>query len=1095
MPDSAASATPTAVRADLRNVAIVAHVDHGKTTLVDALLRQTGTFRSNQAVVDRVMDSGDLEREKGITILAKQTTVDHDGVRLNIVDTPGHADFGGEVERSLLMVDSVLLLVDAAEGPLPQTRYVLQKAMARRLPVVVAINKIDRGDARPAEVLDDIYELFMDLGADAHQIEFPIVYTNAKAGTATRDLEQPGTDLRPLLDLLVEVTPPVTYTPDHPLQLLVTNLSANEYVGRMAVGRIWNGTIRTGQRISVVREEADDTAGSVEPGRMVTLTGTVTSLQTAHGIDRVDIDEAGPGDIVSVAGLPEVTIGDTLTDPADPRPLPRLDVDAPTLRMTFGVNTSPLAGREGKYVTSRQIKARLEKEVLGNVSIEVRPAESSEAFEVRGRGELQLAVLIEQMRREGFELTASRPEVLLREVGGEVQEPYERITIDIPPDYIGEVQTAIAGRKGRLEQISSDTDGRVRMEFVLPVRGLIGYRGQLLTDTRGTALLHQIGEGYGPWAGEVTHRTNGVLVSDRAGRPTPTGCSTSSSAPSCSSAPGVEVYEGMIVGENSAVGRHGRQPDQGEEAHQHPDPLARRVAATDAAAADHARDRARVHRRRRAGRGDPGLDPAAQAGPVAARPTARGGPGRRPAAQRRARGQRRPARPGARVVSGAEGGYPRRRVGRSASRCSTANARDVHFLDAVRPVALAAMGEEAGQERIRAGTQQGGHGEQEAGTGDQPEDRARSIMRKVLLRPSGRTALGVVRRDRPGRQVGRDLVAGPADEPRGIRDGDRDGDERDEDDGDGEDAGHRTGSGCGDWSMCQRSQRHLAVDTGTRRPATWTDVMAVVPARRPRAWVRCTIGAMPIYLDHAATTPLRREVLDAMLPLLTESFGNPSSAHAYRAGRPCRRSTTPTSGRRATQRRGPRDRLHLGWDGGEQPRAQGRGVGRQGPRPPDRDVVGRAPRGRPHAALSREVRVRGRRAAGRPLRPGRSRPARGGAQRQDDPGLDHARQQRGRHDPADRRDRRAGPVAQGRRASTSTPSRRRRTSTSTSRRSARTSSRSAPTSSRARRASARSTSATGRTSWRSSRAGPRSATAGLGRRTWPAPSAWRPRTS
>src|SRR6187549_3050399 len=472
MNESPGTAVPTAtthaVRTDLRNIAIVAHVDHGKTTLVDALLRQTGTFRSNQAVVDRVMDSGDLEREKGITILAKQTTVDHDGVRLNIVDTPGHADFGGEVERSLLMVDSVLLLVDAAEGPLPQTRYVLQKAMARRLPVVVAINKIDRGDARPAEVLDDIYELFMDLGADAHQIEFPIVYTNAKAGTATRDLERPGTDLRPLLDLLVEVTPPVTYTPDHPLQLLVTNLSANDYVGRMAVGRIWNGTIRTGQRITVVREEADDTAGSVEPGRTVTLAGTVTSLQTAHGIDRVDIAEAGPGDIVSVAGLPEVTIGDTLTDPDSPSPLPRLDVDAPTLRMTFGVNTSPLAGREGKFVTSRQIKSRLEKEVLGNVSIEVRPAESSEAFEVRGRGELQLAVLIEQMRREGFELTVSRPEVILHERDGETQEPYERVTFDIPPEFIGPVQAALAGRKGSLEQMSTDADGRARLEYIVP---------------------------------------------------------------------------------------------------------------------------------------------------------------------------------------------------------------------------------------------------------------------------------------------------------------------------------------------------------------------------------------------------------------------------------------------------------------------------------------------------------------------------------------------------------------------------------------------------------------------------------------------------
>jgi GTP-binding protein len=552
------TASPTrpsgATRTDLRNVAIVAHVDHGKTTLVDAMLRQTGTFRANEVVVDRVLDSGDLEREKGITILAKQTTVDHGHVRLNIVDTPGHADFGGEVERSLLMVDSVLLLVDAAEGPLPQTRYVLQKAMARHLPVVVALNKIDRSDARPTEVLDEVYELFMDLGADEHQIEFPVVYTNAKAGTATRSLDTPGTDLRPLLDLLVEVTPPPTYEVGHPLQLLVTNLSANDYVGRMAVGRIWNGTIRVGQRITVVREEADDTAGAVEPGRTVTLSGTVTSLQTAKGIERIDIAEAGPGDIVSVAGLPEVTIGDTLTDPADPRPLSRLDVDAPTLRMTFGVNTSPLSGREGKYVTSRQIKARLDKETLGNVSIEVHPTESGDTFEVRGRGELQLAVLIEQMRREGFELTASRPEVLLHTVGGEVQEPYERITIDIPPDYIGEVQHALADRKGRLEQMTTDTDGRVRMEYVLPVRGLIGYRGQLLTDTRGTALLHQIGEGYGPWAGDVTHRTNGVLVSDRSGTSNAYGLFNLEQRAELFIGAGVEVYEGMIVGENSRSG-------------------------------------------------------------------------------------------------------------------------------------------------------------------------------------------------------------------------------------------------------------------------------------------------------------------------------------------------------------------------------------------------------------------------------------------------------------------------------------------------------------------------------------------------------------
>jgi len=542
--------TGPSVREDLRNLAIIAHVDHGKTTLVDAMLRQTGTFRANQEVAERVLDSGDLEREKGITILAKQTTVDYAGVRLNIVDTPGHADFGGEVERSLLMVDAVLLLVDAAEGPLPQTRYVLTKAMQRRLPVIVAINKIDRSDARPAQVLDDVYELFIDLGADEQQIEFPVVYTNAKAGLATRDLARPGTDLRPLLDLLVEVTPPPTFEPDHPLQLLVTNLAANDYVGRMAVGRVRNGTLRLGQRVTIVREEAEDPDGSVEPGRSMTLTGSVTALQTARGIDRVDITEAGPGDIVSVAGLPEVTIGDTLTDPADPRPLPRLDVDAPTLRMTFGVNTSPMAGRDGTLLTSRQIKARLEREVLGNVAIEVHPGESGDTFEVRGRGELQLAVLIEQMRREGFELTISRPEVILRDG----QEPYERATIDIPPDYIGVVQSAMAGRKGRLEQMSTDADGRVRMEFIVPTRGLIGYRGQLLSDTRGTALMHQIGEGYGPMAGEVTHRTSGVLVADRAGESRAYALSSLVERSELFIGASTEVYEGMIIGENSRPG-------------------------------------------------------------------------------------------------------------------------------------------------------------------------------------------------------------------------------------------------------------------------------------------------------------------------------------------------------------------------------------------------------------------------------------------------------------------------------------------------------------------------------------------------------------
>jgi GTP-binding protein len=553
MNDSRRLATPASrlTRADVRNLAIVAHVDHGKTTLVDAMLKQAGAFRANQVVVERVLDSSDLEREKGITILAKQTAVDYEGVRLNIVDTPGHADFGGEVERSLNMVDSVLLLVDAAEGPLPQTRYVLQKAMAHRLPVVVAINKIDRGDARASEVLDDVYELFIDLGADEHQIEFPVVYTNAKAGTATLDLAEPGTDLRPLFELLIEHTPAPEYEAGHPLQLLVTNLSANDYVGRMAVGRVWNGTIRMGQRIAIVREEDEDTAGSIEPGRTVTLAGTVTSMTTAQGIERIDIAEANPGDIVAIAGIPDVTIGDTITDPADPRPMSRLDVDAPTLRMTFGANTSPLSGREGKYVTSRHIRQRLEKEVLGNVSIEFGATEAADTYEVRGRGELQLAILIEQMRREGYELQVSRPEVILRQIDGETHEPYERITVDIPPEFIGPVQSALADRKARLEQMSQDADGRVRLEYVIPVRGLIGFRGQLLTETRGTALMHQIGEGYGPWAGDVTHRTTGVLVADRGGTSNAYALFGLQERADLFIGAGADVYEGMVVGENS----------------------------------------------------------------------------------------------------------------------------------------------------------------------------------------------------------------------------------------------------------------------------------------------------------------------------------------------------------------------------------------------------------------------------------------------------------------------------------------------------------------------------------------------------------------
>jgi GTP-binding protein len=545
---------PTAVRDDVRDIAIVAHVDHGKTTLVDALLRQSGAFRANQEVAERVLDSMDLEREKGITILAKHTAVEHDGIHFNIVDTPGHADFGGEVERSLLLVDAILLLVDAAEGPLPQTRYVLRKALERRLPVILVINKIDRHDARPAEVVDAVYELFLDLGADEHQIEFPIVYTNAKAGTASFEADAEGTDLGPLFELMVRVTPPPVHEPGHPLQLLVTNLSANEYVGRMAVGRVRNGTIRMGQRFTIVRADEESVDGAIEPGRTVTLTGTVTALTTARGIERVDVEEAQAGDIVAVAGIADVTIGDTLTDPADPRPLPRLEVDAPTLSMTFAANTSPLSGREGRYVTGRHLRQRLEREVLGNVSIEVVQAEAGETFEVRGRGELQLAILIEQMRREGYELQVSRPEVLLRTVDGETQEPYERVTVDIPPDFIGPVQAALADRKAVLEMMTTDADGRVRMEYVLPVRGLIGFRGQLLTLTRGTALLHQIGEGYGPWAGEVTHRTNGLLVADRTGTSTGYALFNLQERGAMLIDAGVEVYEGMVVGENSRPG-------------------------------------------------------------------------------------------------------------------------------------------------------------------------------------------------------------------------------------------------------------------------------------------------------------------------------------------------------------------------------------------------------------------------------------------------------------------------------------------------------------------------------------------------------------
>ncbi|MFL5840650.1 MAG: GTP-binding protein, partial [Thermoleophilaceae bacterium] len=469
-----------AVREDLRNVAIVAHVDHGKTTLVDAMLWQSGAFRQNQDVNERVMDSMDLEREKGITILAKNTAVRHSGVKLNIVDTPGHADFGGEVERGLTMVDGVLLLVDASEGPLPQTRFVLRKTLEARLPVILVVNKIDRPDARIAEVVDEVYELFIDLGADEEQIEFPIVYTNAKAGQASLDPDMPGDDLEPLFDLLIQHIPPPAYDEGHPLQAHVTNLDASPYVGRVAICRVRQGVITKGAPIAWCRAD-----GSIQRA-------TVTELYVTEELDRVDAAEAGPGEIIAVAGLPDVTIGETLADPDDPRPLPVITVDEPSISVVIGINTSPLAGQDGSKLTARQVRARLDQELVGNVSIRIEDTERPDAWEVQGRGELQLAVLVELMRREGFELTVGQPRVVTREIDGKVHEPIERLAIDIPEDYVGVVTQLLALRKARLEQMVNHGTGWVRMEYLVPARGLIGFRTEFLTETRGTGLLHHV---------------------------------------------------------------------------------------------------------------------------------------------------------------------------------------------------------------------------------------------------------------------------------------------------------------------------------------------------------------------------------------------------------------------------------------------------------------------------------------------------------------------------------------------------------------------------------------------------------------------------
>ena len=534
-----------AIRADLRNVAIVAHVDHGKTTLVDKMLWQSGAFRSNQDVNERVMDSMDLEREKGITILAKNTSVAYGDVKINIIDTPGHADFGGEVERGLSMVDGVLLLVDASEGPLPQTRFVLRKALEAKLPVVLVVNKVDRADARIAEVVHEVEELFLDLEADLDQLDFPIVYCVSREGKAS--MERPadgaglpdGATLKPLLDLLLERIPAPQFDPDAPFQALVTNLDSSPYLGRVALCRIMNGRLHKGDTVAWCRSD-----GTTERAK-------ITELFITEELERVAADEVGPGEIIAIAGIPEITIGETLTDVDDPRPLPVIHIDEPSLSMTIGINTSPLAGKEGKLLTARLVKARLDRELVGNVSIRVLPTERPDTWEVQGRGELQLAVLVEMMRREGFELTVGKPQVLTKEVDGKIHEPVDRLTIDVPEDFLGVVTQLLALRKGRMEQIINHGTGWVRMEYLVPARGLIGFRTEFITETRGTGLLHHVFERMEPWAGEIKGRPNGSLVADRLGPTTGFALTALQERGVMFVGPGVPVYEGMIVGENS----------------------------------------------------------------------------------------------------------------------------------------------------------------------------------------------------------------------------------------------------------------------------------------------------------------------------------------------------------------------------------------------------------------------------------------------------------------------------------------------------------------------------------------------------------------
>ena len=529
----------TARREDVRNLAIIAHVDHGKTTLVDAMLWQSGIFGAHEHVVERVMDSNDLERERGITILAKNTAVMFRGTKINIVDTPGHADFGGEVERTLKMVDGVMLLVDASEGPLPQTRFVLKKALEAGLAPIVVINKIDRADARVSEVVNEVYDLFIDLDATEDQLDFPVLYANARAGRCRTEPEGPETNLQPLFEQILKSVPPPAYDPEAPLQMLVVTLDYDDYVGRLAIGRVFNGTVKKAQEVALC-----ELNGKISPGKVAQLYGY-------EGLKRIDIAEAGPGDIVAIAGLDPVSIGETVTVRDDPRPLPAIHVDEPTIAMVFSVNDSPFAGLEGKHVTSRKLKERLEKEILTNVSIQVEPGDTPDVFKVAGRGELQLAILIEMMRREGFELAVGKPEVLTRHIDGVLHEPMEHLVIDCPEISIGVVTQKLGERKGRMMNLVNHGSGRVRIEFRLPSRGLIGFRSVFLTDTKGAGIMNHLFDGFSPWQGEIEHRATGVLISDRRGKATAYAIEHLQPRGELFVAPTEEVYEGMIVGEHS----------------------------------------------------------------------------------------------------------------------------------------------------------------------------------------------------------------------------------------------------------------------------------------------------------------------------------------------------------------------------------------------------------------------------------------------------------------------------------------------------------------------------------------------------------------